>query len=236
MKLVVIIPTYNERPNIAKCIENIANECHAFKPDILVVDDNSPDGTAEIVEQIIAKNDSVHILKRPGKQGLGKAYIAGIKWAFENGYDAICQMDADHSHNPKYLPGMIERLNTADVVLGSRYVHGGGVIGWGLIRKVISRGGSLYARTILNVPIRDLTGGFNLWKTEVLRSIDLESMYSSGYSFLFELKYLAFKKGFRISEYPIVFEDRLHGKSKMSRSIIIEAMINVFKLRFSGIK
>ncbi len=230
----IIIPTYNERDNIEKLLELISQTDPAAH--VLIVDDNSPDRTYEIVEGLIESTypDRLFLLKRAGKLGLGTAYIAGFKWALARGYDCIFEMDADFSHDPKYLPAFLAAVETHDLVLGSRYVAGGGVKNWGLIRKFISRGGSLYARTILGLPLRDLTGGFKCFRREVLESIDLDSIKSNGYSFQIEMTYRASCKGFRIVETPIVFEDRTAGKSKMSRKIFLEAVLMVWKLRLDS--
>lgn len=235
-KLLIIIPTYNEAENIKSFLEKIYNSCLNLDFSVLVVDDNSPDGTAKIVDEWIIDHSNCHILKREKKDGLGKAYIAGFKWGLTKNFDYFCQIDADFSHNPEYIPLFLEKIQNYDFIIGSRYVKGGGVEGWGILRKLISRGGSLYSKIILSSRINDFTGGFNLWKKEVLESIDLDSLFSSGYSFQIEMKYRAIKKGFKYYEYPIIFIDRENGKSKMSKSIVFEAMINVLKLRFNKIK
>ena len=171
-------------------------------------------------------------LHRLGKQGLGAAYIAGFGWGLDEGYGVLVEMDADGSHDPAQLPRLLDRLRTADLVIGSRYVNGGGTVNWGLGRKILSRGGSLYSRLILGAPIRDFTGGFNGWRKPVLEAVDLGSLRSDGYSFQIELKYRAFKRGFRYTEFPIVFEDRKVGKSKMNRRIVFEALGRVWSFRF----
>jgi dolichol-phosphate mannosyltransferase len=168
------------------------------------------------------------------KEGLGPAYIAGFRWGFEQGFDQLVEMDADFSHNPEFLPTLLSLLRENDFVIGSRYVDGGGTVNWGLMRKIISRGGSLYARMVLGAPIRDFTGGFNGWNRRVLESIDLATLEAGGYSFQIELKYRAFRKGFRAKEFPILFEDRRVGKSKMSSKIVFEALALVPKLRFKS--
>ena len=183
----------------------------------LVIDDNSPDGTGGLADAIAAREPRVHVLHRAGKEGLGKAYLAGFAWALARGYELILEMDADFSHDPKYLPALLERAREADLVLGSRYVAGGGTVNWGLGRKLISRGGSLYARTILGVPVRDLTGGFKCFRRRVLESIDLGTVECSGYAFQIELTYRAIRKGFQVVEMPIVFEDRRVGESKIEQ-------------------
>jgi len=227
---IVCIPTYNERDNI----EAIARAALAADPriDVLVIDDNSPDGTGAIADALAASDSRAHVLHRPAKQGLGLAYLDGFRWALSHGYSFILEMDADFSHHPRYLPVLIDRAEGgADLVLGSRYVAGGGTVNWGAVRKLVSRAGSLYARTILRLPQRDLTGGFKCFRRRVLESIDLASVHSTGYAFQIELTYRAIKKGFQVEEIPIVFEDRRVGQSKLSRGIILEALAMVWKLR-----
>jgi len=230
MKTLIVIPTYNEIENLRSLTETIfANSPKDLE--VLVVDDNSPDGTGKLADVIASENSQLHVLHREGKLGLGSAYVAGFRWGLENGFEALIEMDADFSHHPKYLPLMIENLATNDVVIGSRYVQGGGVLNWGLGRKILSRGGSLYSRIILGARIQDFTGGFNGWHRKVLEAIQLESIQSDGYSFQIELKYRAFCKGFRIKEFPIVFEDRKLGNSKMSKRIVFEALRRVWEFR-----
>ena len=230
----IIIPTYNESDNIEKLLDLISRTDPAAH--VLIVDDNSPDRTYEIVERLMQTSypGRLFLLKRAGKLGLGTAYIAGFKWALARDYDYIFEMDADFSHDPKYLPAFLTAIEKHDLVLGSRYVPGGGVKNWGLLRKIISRGGSLYARTILGLSLRDLTGGFKCFRRQVLEAIDLDSVKSNGYSFQIEMTYRARCKGFRICETPIVFEDRTAGKSKMSRKIFLEAVLMVWKLRMDS--
>lgn len=228
----VIIPTYNERDNVGP----ITSAVLAAEPrvDILVVDDNSPDGTGQLADELAAKEPRIKVLHREKKQGLGRAYLHAFRWALEHGYQYVIEMDADFSHDPKYLPGLIDAaMGGADLVLGSRYVDGGGTVNWGVGRKILSRGGSLYARSILGVKIRDLTGGFKCFNRRVLESIDLDQVVSSGYGFQIELTYRALKKGFTVKEIPIVFEDRRVGQSKMSRKIFVEAMTMVWKLKLT---
>lgn len=231
MKNLVIIPTFNEIENI----ENIVRAVFAANPgvDILVVDDNSPDGTGAKVESLMKEFGNLHILKRAGKEGLGRAYIAGFKWGIEKGFDVLVEMDADFSHRPVDLKEILNSINSgkADFVIGSRYVKGGATVNWGIMRKIISRGGSLYSRLILGYPIRDWTGGFNAWRTPVLQGIGLDGVKSNGYSFQIELKYKASKKGYKGLEVPIVFEDRRVGHSKMSLKIVLEAFYRVWLLR-----
>lgn len=231
MRTLVIIPTYNEKENIA----NIAKAVFAqnLGVDILVVDDNSPDGTQNIVRDLQNEFKNLHLLGRPGKQGLGKAYIAGFQWGMDQGYEVLVEMDADFSHRPEDLKGLLTQLEQgADFCVGSRYVEGGRTVNWGLSRKIISRGGGIYARCILGFPLNDWTGGFNAWKAPVLLGIDLKNVKSEGYSFQIELKFKALRKGFKGSESPIVFEDRRVGHSKMSMKIVLEAFYRVWLMRF----
>jgi len=231
MKKMIIIATYNEKDNIEKMLA----EVYENVPDVhvLVIDDNSPDKTYEIVEDLAATKYSgkLFLIKRAGKLGLGTAYVAGFNWGLARDYDAIGQMDADFSHNPKYLPSMFEALKTYDLVLGSRYVAGGGVVNWSLKRKLISRGGSLYAKIILGLPQNDLTGGFKCFRREVLETIDVNQLKSTGYSFQIETTYKTYLNGFKIKEIPIIFEDRVLGVSKMSGNIFKEAILMVLALR-----
>lgn len=228
-KPLVIIPTYNEALNIKFIINEIFKTC----PDIniLIVDDNSPDGTAEIVHQMLDKR--IYILKRTKKQGLASAYIEGFKKGIDLGFNRFIQMDADFSHKPEHLPLMLENLKKYDFVIGSRNIKGGGVQNWSFFRNLISKAGSLYSKIILFCPINDLTGGFNGWRKEVLEGINLNNIISLGYSFQIELKYKAYKKGFKYIEFPIIFPDRKYGESKMSKDIFFEALKNVVKIRFS---
>ncbi len=230
-RALVIIPTYNEIENL----EPIARAVMERTPPsvhVLIVDDGSPDGTGKKADELSAKEPRIHVLHRTKKEGLGPAYIAGFRWGFEQGFDQLIEMDADFSHNPVFLPTMLALLQKHDYVIGSRYVQGGGTVNWGLLRKIISRGGSLYARMVLGATIRDFTGGFNGWNRKVLEGINLATLEAGGYSFQIELKYRAFRKGFRYVEFPIVFEDRRVGKSKMSSRIVFEALALVPKLRF----
>jgi dolichol-phosphate mannosyltransferase len=230
-RAVVCLPTYNEKENLEPILQAIL----AATPevDVLVIDDNSPDGTGQLADAFAAKDARVKVLHRAGKQGLGKAYLAGFAWALERGYGLVLEMDADFSHDPRYLPVMLAKAKEADLVLGSRYVPGGGTVNWGLSRKLLSRGGSLYARTILGVAVRDLTGGFKCFRREVLEGIDLASVECSGYAFQIELTFRAVRRGFRVAEVPIVFVDRRVGHSKMSRRIVLEAIRKVWSIRFS---
>lgn len=231
MKTLVVIPTYNEKENIEQIVFQIFQ--HNPQVQILVVDDNSPDGTQELVLKMKQnKNEQLHLLARPGKQGLGKAYLAGFRWGLENNFDVIVEMDADFSHRPVDLVSILKAMPNNDFAVGSRYVVGGETVNWGLLRKLISRGGGIYSRLILGYPIRDWTGGFNAWKKNTLIGIGLDQVKSEGYSFQIELKYRAMKAGFRGIEVPIVFEDRRVGQSKMSLKIVLEAFYRVWLLRF----
>lgn len=229
-KILVAIPTYNEAGNILEIIDAI----HAREPNvhILVADDGSPDGTAELVQKRSHADPRVHLLLRQKKEGLGRAYLAAFAWGLGRGYEAIVEMDADFSHRPEDLSKLITALPTVDFVVGSRYVTGGATQNWGLARKIISQGGSLYARLILGFPLRDWTGGFNAWKAETLRKIGLEKVQSNGYSFQIELKYRALLAECRGQEVPILFEDRRVGQSKMSMKIVIEAFYRVWHLKW----
>ena len=229
MKKLVIIPTYNEIENIQMLLPALMSLEQKF--DVLVVDDSSPDGTAKFVEEFSRKESRVHVLVRAAKQGLGKAYLAGFDWGFKNNYDVLTEMDADFSHAPRHLNEILTLIEKHDVVIGSRNVHGGGTVNWGITRKIISRGGSLYSRTILGYPLRDWTGGFNCWRREVLEKIRLSSIRSNGYSFQIELKYKALKNGYKIHETPIIFEDRRVGQSKMSLKIVLEAFYKVWLIK-----
>lgn len=234
MEALVIIPTYNERDNIG----TVVSKLFALGLDlgVLVVDDNSPDGTGDRVQEMMQGTDRLHLLRRPGKMGLGSAYIAGFKWAL-SGTDAkyIFEMDADFSHDPGAVPGFLEAIKDVDVVLGSRYINGVTVMNWPLSRLILSVGANFYTRIVTGMPLKDATGGFKCFRREVLESLPLSRIKSDGYSFQIEVNYLAWKKNFRIKEIPIVFVDRLLGTSKMSRRIIWEAAFLVWKLRFGSL-
>lgn len=231
MKTIVILPTYNEKENIRKIVPLILQTIKGIN--ILIVDDNSPDNTGEIADKLSKKYPGrVFVLHRQEKNGLGKAYIAGFKWAFKKNYDVIIQMDADFSHDPKYIHAMLREINQNDLVIGSRYIKGGGTKDWGIIRQIISRGGNLYSKIILGLPINDLTGGFKCWRAKLLKKMDLSQVTSSGYCFQIEMNYKAHKSGARIKEIPIIFVDRVLGNSKMSKSIVLEAMWKVWRLKF----
>jgi dolichol-phosphate mannosyltransferase len=225
----IIVPTYNECENIANLIERVIEQTR-FR--VLVVDDNSPDGTADIVRDLAANEPRVGLLWRPGKLGLGTAYLDGFRRALAEGAQYIFEMDADFSHDPSYLPHLLAAAESDyDLVLGSRYVPGGGTTDWGLVRQLISRGGNIYAGMILGLPVSDATGGFRCYRREVLAALDLDAVRSNGYSFQIEMLYRTLRAGFRVGEVPIVFPDRRVGKSKMSRRIVVEALLNVWRLR-----
>jgi dolichol-phosphate mannosyltransferase len=232
----VIVPTYNERENLEPLIAAVRAELDRAGADhtILVVDDNSPDGTGQVADRLAAGDPHVEVLHRPHKGGLGPAYIAGFRRALEGGAERIVEMDADFSHDPSYLPRMLAAAGEADLVLGSRYVHGGGIVNWGRLRRVVSRGGSWYARSILGIPISDLTGGYKCFRREVLEAIDLDGVRAHGYAFQVELTYRALQLGFRVVEVPIVFTERRAGQSKMTGRIVAEAAWMVPLLRFRG--
>ena len=230
MKILIIIPTYNEKDNIDKIINEIFLQS-IDNLEILIVDDNSIDGTKEILNKLKSQN-KINLIERSSKQGLASAYIEGFKYAIEHNIDFIIQMDADFSHNPKYLNEIISNLKTYDVVIASRNIKGGNTKGWSLFRNLISKWGSNYARLILNCPIKDLTGGFNGWKRETLKKINLDKIISKGYLFQVEMKYKAYKAKAKIIEIPKIFEQRKHGKSKMSLAIFFEAFFNVIKIKF----
>ena len=227
----IVVPTYNERDNV----RGVAAQFLAALPgtELLFVDDNSPDGTGAILDELAAADPRIHVMHRAGKLGLGTAYVEGFGWGLARGYDYLFEMDADGSHDPKYLPTMLALAEDgADVVIGSRYVPGGGTENWSLGRKVISRGGGLYARTVLGIDVQDVTAGFICWRRAALEAIELSSVSSNGYSFQIEMKYRAHQKGLRLVETPIMFVDRRVGQSKMSRAIVAEALLKVWALRF----
>ncbi len=232
-KAIVIIPTYNEIENI----EKIVSEVFAVESGlhILVVDDNSPDGTAEKVRELQKTYPQLNLLEREGKLGLGTAYVAGFKYALENGFDFVFEMDADLSHDPKEIPSFLEAIKENDVVVGSRYIKGVNVVNWPLSRLMLSYFANMYTRWITGLPLCDSTGGFKCFRRQVLEAIDLDEVRSGGYSFQIEMNYKAWVKGFRIKEIPIIFIDRAVGKSKMSKKIIREAVWMVWKLKLRSI-
>ena len=234
MKVCIVIPAYNEIGNIAKIIDADMQVNQDLR--ILVVDDNSPDGTGKAVDDLIQKKaygDRLHILHRAGKLGLGTAYVEGFNWALKKGFDVCISQDADFSHNPKYINDMLKEVKAGnDLVIGSRYVRGGGVVNWGLVRKFISFGGSMYSRILLLSSIHDFTGGYNCYTKKSLEAINLTGIISNGYCFQVEMKFRNVLAGLKIKEIPIIFEDRQVGKSKMSKKIFMEAMINVLTMAF----
>jgi dolichol-phosphate mannosyltransferase len=229
----LVLPTYNEAGNIEAFVEAVRPKLPSSAR-ILIVDDNSPDGTGEIADRLASDDGRVAVLHRPHKEGLGPAYIAGFRRALGEGAGLVLEMDSDFSHDPAYLPRLLEAGQRADLVIGSRYVRGGGVGDWSMLRRAISRGGSAYARLVLGVGVRDLTGGFKCFRREVLEAIDLDSIRSRGYAFQVEMTYRTIQRGFDVVEVPIVFRERRAGQSKMDRSIVAEAAWRVPLLRFDG--
>ncbi len=229
-RTLIVTPTYNEKDNLEHFVTSVLRVVPEV--DVLIVDDNSPDGTGAIADRLAAANPRVRVMHRAGKLGLGTAYVQAFEQGLGEGYELFFEMDADMSHDPLHLPAFFEAFaQGADLVIGSRNIPGGGVIGWGAGRHVLSKGGSLYSRTILGLPIRDLTSGYKAFRADVLRSIDLGTLRSEGYSFQIETTYRAVQKGFRVAEVPITFVDRKAGASKMSRKIFLEAIVMVWKLR-----
>ena len=228
MKTLVIIPTYNEIENIEHILEQVLAKSETIE--VLVIDDNSPDGTALRVKFMQSSEPRIHLLERPGKMGLGSAYVTGFKYALEQGYDYIMEMDADFSHNPNDIPRFLETVKKYDVVIGSRYCDGVNIIHWPIKRLLISYFASKYVRTITRMPVKDPTSGFKCFRRKVLESIDLDKILSDGYAFQIEMNFKAWVKGFRIKEIPIVFTERLNGVSKMSRKIVWEAAWMVWRL------
>ncbi|MEW6557413.1 MAG: polyprenol monophosphomannose synthase [Elusimicrobiota bacterium] len=240
MRSLVIIPTYNEKENIEKIVEHLLNLNNSLRSspnnfgdynlNLLVIDDNSPDGTGKILDRLQIADCRLQIIHREKKLGLGTAYIQGFKWALEKDFTHIFTMDADFSHSPDYLPEFLKKFTDYDLIIGSRYVKCGGVRNWPYQRKLISRCGNLYAKTILQFPVNDCTSGFMGFRREVLESINLDEIKSEGYGFLIEMKYRTYRHGYKIFEYPIIFVDRTQGKSKISKNIIWEAIFLVWKL------
>jgi dolichol-phosphate mannosyltransferase len=230
LRTLIIIPTYNERENLPLLLRDIFS--FVPKTDVLVVDDNSPDGTGELADQLSLQDARIHVLHRPGKLGLGTAYIAGFKYAIAQGYGAAFEMDADFSHDPRYLPDMLRAIEHADLVIGSRYTAGGATPNWSLSRRMISGCGNIFARVMLGIPVQDCTGGFRCYRRHVLEEIELDSVQSRGYAFQVELTHRVLQGGFKIVEVPITFMDRRLGVSKMSRAIVIEAFTYVLRARF----
>lgn len=229
----VVIPTYNEKDNIGRMLNELL-DIGVPNLQILIVDDSSPDGTADTVKHAQAAHNNIHLLTRPGKSGLGRAYIAGFTYALKHGADAIVQMDSDFSHDPKDVPRLLAALSENDMVIGSRYSHGISVINWPLKRLLISIGGNVYASLITGLPYKDATGGFKAWRAQTLRDIDLDTVKADGYGFQVVMNHRAWKRRKKVSEIPIVFTERRDGQSKMSKSIIWEALWLVWKLRLFG--
>lgn len=231
-KILVVIPTYNEKDNLAPMVDAIYGALPSAH--LLVIDDGSPDGTGNLADSLAEQRPTLRVLHRSGKQGLGTAYIAGFRYALEHGYDCVFEMDADFSHDPVYLPALLAATETADLVIGSRYVPGGDTPDWGLSRRLISGFGNHFARMILRLPIHDCTAGYKCYRRTVLEAFDLSSIQLEGYAFQVETVYQAYRWGFRIKEVPIVFPDRKVGKSKMSKAIVAEAFTYVIRRRFGG--
>ncbi len=233
-RALVILPTYNELSNLGQIVPDILAQDERIE--ILVVDDNSPDGTGELAEELAKGNPRIHVIHREGKQGLGTAYIAGFRWALERDYEYVFEMDADHSHDPKHLPEFLEAVQDADLVLGSRYLDGRvTVVNWPMTRLILSYAANIYARLVTGNKLCDATGGFKCFRRRVLEAIELDSVRSNGYSFQIEMSFRAKRKGFRITEIPIVFVDRTDGESKMSGAIVREAVWMVWRLRLQAL-
>jgi dolichol-phosphate mannosyltransferase len=234
VRCLIVVPTYNERENLAPLVAAVLDQGDMF--DVLVVDDNSPDGTGDIADELASKNSRVHVLHRADRLGLGTAYLAGFRHGLAAGYDYLFEMDADFSHDPSYLPHFLRTMEQGyDIVIGSRNIRGGGVVNWPLSRRLLSRGGSLYAGIILGLSVTDATGGFKCFKRSVLEALNLDAVRSNGYAFQIEMNYRCQQLGFRIGEVPIIFTDRVRGGSKMSRRIVVEAIWMVWKLRLESL-
>jgi len=232
-RALVVIPTYNERVNLPVIVPAVLQQDPRIN--VLVVDDNSPDGTGAIADALAAESARVHVLHRAAKEGLGKAYLAGFTWALQHGFDLILEMDADFSHDPKFLPELIKAAGEADLVIGSRYKAGVNVINWPMSRLLLSIGANQYARWITGLPLTDSTGGFKCFRRAVLQAIDFSRVRSNGYAFQIEMSYRAWRKGFRLVEVPIVFTDRIEGQSKMNKRIVREAIWMVWWLRLRAL-
>ena len=231
-KTLVIIPTYNEIENVGNIVPRVVEQGPDI--DVLVVDDSSPDGTGELADRLASDDPRIHVLHRENKEGLGRAYLAGFKWALERDYQYIFEMDADFSHDPKFIPGFLRAVEDADLVIGSRYKDGVNVINWPMSRLLLSKGANLYSHWITGLALTDSTGGFKCFRRRVLEAIDLEAVHSNGYAFQIEVSFRAWKKGFRLVEIPIVFVDRVEGHSKLSKKIIREAVWMVWFLRLKA--
>ena len=232
-RCLVIIPTFNEADNLPRLLPIILNLGSHFN--ILIVDDNSPDGTAKLVKEMQKTEQRIHLIERPGKMGLGTAYVAGFKFALANGFDYIFEMDADFSHDPAELPRLLAKAEEFDLVIGSRYIEGVNVVNWPMKRLLLSYFANIYTRVITGMPVRDATGGFKCFRRKVLESIDLDAIHSTGYSFQIEMSFKSWRKGFRVCEIPIVFVDRRIGVSKMSKKIVYEAVWMVWRLKLRSL-
>ena len=232
-KTLVVTPTYNEAENIERFITQVLAQHPSIE--MLIVDDHSPDGTAAIVERMMQGDPRIHILKRPGKMGLGTAYVDGFRYAIAHGYDFVFEMDADFSHNPDEVPRFLEKAKGCDLVIGSRYTNGVRVVNWPIRRLILSYAANVYTRIITGMPGKDATGGFKCFRRRVLEAIDLDRVHSNGYAFQIEMNFKAWCKGFNLCEHPIIFVDRTSGQSKMSRKIVYEAVFMVWKLKFRKI-
>lgn len=231
MKAIVCIPTYNEIENLPRIVPQVLKQDECLS--VLAIDDNSPDGTGQWAEDEAAVNPRMHVLRRPQKQGLGQAYLAGFRWALERDYDLIFEMDADFSHDPASLPDFLETVTTTDLVIGSRYIKGVNVINWPMSRLLLSYYANVYTRVVTGLPLRDATGGFKCYRREVLQAINLDEVRSNGYSFQIEMSFRAWRRGFKLKEIPIIFTDRELGTSKMSQEIVHEAVWMVWRLRLA---
>jgi dolichol-phosphate mannosyltransferase len=232
MRTTICLPTYNERENVDRMVRSL----HALGVHVLVIDDGSPDGTGDLADELARQLDGVSVLHRPRKEGLGPAYVAGFRRALADGAELILEMDCDFSHDPADIPRLLAAAEDADLVLGSRYVEGGGTRNWGFLRRFVSRGGSLYAQMLLGLRVRDVTGGFKCYRRAVLEALPLDKIHSKGYAFQIETTYRAARKGFRVREVPITFVDREQGGSKMSKTIVLEAVWKVPLLRLQALR
>ncbi len=232
-RALVIIPTYNELENIRNIVSEVLKQ--DARIEVMVVDDSSPDGTGAVVKEMMQAEPRIHIIERPGKMGLGTAYVAGFKYAIAGGFDCVFEMDADFSHDPNMLPEFLRRIEEHDLVLGSRYIKGVNVINWPMKRLLLSYYANVYTRIVTGMPVRDATGGFKCFRIEVLKAINLDAVRSNGYAFQIEMSFKAYRKGFRVHEIPIIFMDRRVGVSKMSKKIVREAVTMVWRLRFQAI-
>jgi dolichol-phosphate mannosyltransferase len=232
-RCLVVVPTYNEADNVPQLLPAVLGLGNHFS--VLIVDDGSPDGTAKLVKEMQKTEPRIHLIERAGKMGLGTAYVAGFKYALANGFDFVFEMDADFSHDPQELPRLLEKAQTYDLVIGSRYISGVNVVNWPLRRLILSYGANVYTRIITGMPVRDATGGFKCFRRKVLESIDLDAIHSNGYAFQIEMNFKSWRKGFKIHEIPIVFTDRRIGVSKMSKHIIYEAVWMVWKLKIKSL-